>query len=115
MLLSRFLARPGIRTVCWSCVSSTSQARHITTTGCKLTDSRDTKSRPSDSDSESKTPPTPISSKQDSAKSVTQADQELRERMEQMSGDGGAAGIEYEDGKPAAMKRSVRNNMFRYI
>ncbi|PKY05477.1 hypothetical protein P168DRAFT_124790 [Aspergillus campestris IBT 28561] len=49
------------------------------------------------------------------SKSVTQADQELRERLEQMSGEGGAAGIEYEDGKPASMKRSVRNNMFRYI
>jgi hypothetical protein len=32
-----------------------------------------------------------------------------------MSGDGGAAGIEYEDGKPSAMKRGVRNNMFRLI
>ncbi|KAJ6036697.1 hypothetical protein N7540_000976 [Penicillium herquei] len=44
-----------------------------------------------------------------------QADAELRERLEQISGDGGAAGIEYEDGKPTAMKRSVRNNMFRLI
>jgi hypothetical protein len=32
-----------------------------------------------------------------------------------MSGEGGASGIEYEDGKPSTMKRSVRNNMFRYI
>ncbi|RDH27899.1 hypothetical protein BDQ94DRAFT_175210 [Aspergillus welwitschiae] len=53
--------------------------------------------------------------KQDKTKSVAQADQELRERLEQMSGGGGASGIEYEDGKPNAMKRSVRNNMFRYI
>ena len=28
---------------------------------------------------------------------------------------GGSAGIEYEDGKPVSMKRSVRANMFRYI
>ncbi|RMJ20856.1 hypothetical protein PHISP_08273, partial [Aspergillus sp. HF37] len=48
-------------------------------------------------------------------KSVTQTDSELRERLEQMSGEGGAAGIEYEDGQPNTMKRSVRNNMFRYI
>lgn len=48
-------------------------------------------------------------------RSVAQADEELRERLEQMSGEGGASGIEYEDGKPTAMKRSVRNNMFRYI
>ena len=49
------------------------------------------------------------------AKTVSQADAELRERLEQMSGEGGASGIEYEDGKPNAMKRGVRNNMFRLI
>ncbi|KAJ5194956.1 uncharacterized protein N7498_008394 [Penicillium cinerascens] len=48
-------------------------------------------------------------------KSVSEADAELRERLEKMSGEGGSAGIEYEDGKPNAMKRSVRNNMFRLI
>ncbi|KAL2854546.1 hypothetical protein BJX68DRAFT_29995 [Aspergillus pseudodeflectus] len=47
--------------------------------------------------------------------SMAQADEDLRRRLEEMSGEGGAAGIEYEDGKPQAMKRSVRNNMFRYI
>ncbi|KAL4909325.1 hypothetical protein BDW74DRAFT_80163 [Aspergillus multicolor] len=49
------------------------------------------------------------------AKTVAQADEELRQRLEEMSGEGGAAGLEYEDGKPHTMKRSVRNNMFRYI
>lgn len=53
--------------------------------------------------------------KSEKAKTVSQADEELRQKLEQMSGGGGAAGIEYEDGKPSAMKRSVRNNMFRYI
>lgn len=48
-------------------------------------------------------------------KTVSQADAELRERLEQMSGEGGASGIEYEDGKPNAMKRGVRDNMFRLI
>lgn len=48
-------------------------------------------------------------------KTVSQSDAELRERLEQMSGEGGAAGIEYEDGKPVAMKRGVRKNMFRLI
>ncbi|KAJ5488778.1 hypothetical protein N7539_003668 [Penicillium diatomitis] len=47
--------------------------------------------------------------------SVADADAQLRERLEKMSGEGGAAGIEYEDGKPSAMKRGVRNNMFRLI
>jgi hypothetical protein len=46
------------------------------------------------------------SKRRETAKSMAQED---------MSGEGGAAGIEYEDGKPQAMKRSVRNNMFRYI
>ncbi|KAI9369713.1 hypothetical protein BJX61DRAFT_545347 [Aspergillus egyptiacus] len=48
-------------------------------------------------------------------KGMAEADDELRKRLEEMSGEGGAAGIEYEDGKPETMKRSVRNNMFRYI
>lgn len=51
------------------------------------------------------------------AKKKTQAelDQELQLKLQGLAGDGGEAGIEYEDGKPVAMKRSVRNNMFRYI
>lgn len=53
--------------------------------------------------------------KPDKAKTVAQADEELRQRLEDMSGEGGAAGIEYEDGQPNTMKRSVRNNMFRVI
>lgn len=48
-------------------------------------------------------------------KTVAETDAELRERLEQMSGEGGEAGIELEDGQPNTMKRSVRNNMFRYI
>lgn len=42
-------------------------------------------------------------------------DEELKEKMSGLSGDGGEAGIEYEDGKLVAMKRSVKNNIFRYI
>lgn len=52
-----------------------------------------------------------------SKKNKTQAelDDELRQKLEAMSGDGGAAGLELEDGQPVSMKRSVKNNMFRYI
>ncbi|PYH43953.1 uncharacterized protein BP01DRAFT_393031 [Aspergillus saccharolyticus JOP 1030-1] len=82
-----------------------------TTTSCRLADStEDTSSKNHENTSRTKEPPAKSKSK-----SIAQADQELRERLEQMSGDGGASGIEYEDGKPTAMKRSVRNNMFRYI
>lgn len=42
-------------------------------------------------------------------------DEELRLKMSGMAGEGGEAGVEYEDGEPVAMKRGVRNNMFRYI
>lgn len=45
-------------------------------------------------------------------KSVLQQDEELRQRLNAANGD---AGVEYEDGQPASMKRSVKNNMFRYI
>ena len=42
-------------------------------------------------------------------------DEKLRVKMAGLAGDGGEAGVELEDGKPVAMKRSVRENMFRYI
>ncbi|ETS82640.1 hypothetical protein PFICI_04516 [Pestalotiopsis fici W106-1] len=49
------------------------------------------------------------------SKTMAELDEEMRLKMSGLSGDGGEAGIEYEDGKPVAMKRSVKNNMFRYI
>ncbi|CAF9913793.1 hypothetical protein IMSHALPRED_001446 [Imshaugia aleurites] len=48
-------------------------------------------------------------------KTQAELDEELRQKLEAMSGDGGAAGLELEDGQPVSMKRSVKNNMFRYI
>lgn len=60
-------------------------------------------------------PPAPQSQSQGQRKSVAQLDEELRQKMSGIAGDGGEAGVEYEDGKPVAMKRSVKNNMFRYI
>lgn len=48
-------------------------------------------------------------------KTVAEQDAELREKMMGHDDGGGAAGVEYENGEPVAMKRSVRNNMFRYI
>ncbi|KAK4159305.1 hypothetical protein QBC43DRAFT_327417 [Cladorrhinum sp. PSN259] len=53
--------------------------------------------------------------KRQQKKTLKEMDEELRQKMEGISGDGGASGVEYEDGKPADMKRSVRDNMFRYI
>jgi hypothetical protein len=50
-----------------------------------------------------------------SSKTLAELDEDLRQKMAAMVGDGGEAGVEYEDGKPVAMKRGVRENMFRYI
>ncbi|KAK4494385.1 hypothetical protein PRZ48_014683 [Zasmidium cellare] len=50
-----------------------------------------------------------------STKTVAQRDAEMMRKMAGLSGEGGEAGVEYEDGKAVAMKRSVKNNMFRLI
>ncbi|KAJ9623261.1 hypothetical protein H2203_006200 [Taxawa tesnikishii (nom. ined.)] len=48
-------------------------------------------------------------------KTQAELDEELRLKMAGIAGDGGESGVEYEDGQPVSMKRSVKNNMFRYI
>ncbi|CAA9958364.1 hypothetical protein PTMSG1_01925 [Pyrenophora teres f. maculata] len=48
-------------------------------------------------------------------KTQAELDAEVMAKLQGHDSAGGAAGIEYEDGKPESMKRSVRNNMFRYI
>ncbi len=57
------------------------------------------------------------SSDETKIKKKTQAelDAEVMAKLAGHDSEGGEAGIEYEDGKPASMKRSVKNNMFRYI
>ena len=42
-------------------------------------------------------------------------DEELRQKLERLSGDGGSAGVEYENGKAEGLKRGVKANMFRVI
>ena len=48
-------------------------------------------------------------------KTMAQLDEELKLKLEGVSGEGGEAGLELEGGKPVSMKRGVRENMFRYI
>ncbi|MCJ1293833.1 hypothetical protein MMC34_005389 [Xylographa carneopallida] len=48
-------------------------------------------------------------------KTQAQLDEEMRLKLEEFSGEGGAAGMEFENGKAVSMKRGVRDNMFRYI
>ena len=48
-------------------------------------------------------------------KSQAELDAELQQKLEAMSGGGGEAGLELENGKPVAMGRASRNNMFRIM
>ncbi|KAF1831856.1 hypothetical protein BDW02DRAFT_29545 [Decorospora gaudefroyi] len=48
-------------------------------------------------------------------KTQAELDADMLAKLQGHNDEGGAAGIEYEDGKPVSMKRSVKNNMFRYI
>ncbi|KXH25911.1 hypothetical protein CSAL01_04465 [Colletotrichum salicis] len=48
-------------------------------------------------------------------KTIAELDEELRMKLEGISGDGGASGVEYEGGKAEGLKRGVKANMFRVI
>jgi len=48
-------------------------------------------------------------------KTQAEFDEELRQKLDAISGEGGEAGVEYENGQPVAMKRAVKENMFRVI
>jgi len=48
-------------------------------------------------------------------KTIAEMDEELRVKLEGLSGDGGASGVEYEGGKAEGLKRNVKANMFRVI
>lgn len=70
----------------------------------------------SSSDQELPTSPDhPSSQEPKKKKTIAEQDAELQQKMSGLAGDGGEAGVELEDGQPVSMKRSVRNNMFRYI
>jgi hypothetical protein len=84
----------------------------------KTTDSSSNASSSSDKSSATQSlqdPQGESSKNQIQKKTMAQLDEELRQKLEGMSGEGGASGIELEDGKPVAMKRGVRENMFRLI
>jgi len=48
-------------------------------------------------------------------KTMEQLDEELKLKLEGISGEGGNAGVEYEGGKAVGLKRGVKENMFRVI
>ncbi|KAK0751292.1 hypothetical protein B0T18DRAFT_66218 [Schizothecium vesticola] len=94
--------------------SSISQVPYSTSPSPKTQPSQDTQTAPFRQTTNIDAQPTPPPAPQ-KAKTQSQLDEELRNKMEGLSGDGGASGVEYEDGQPVAMKRSVKDNMFRYI
>ncbi|KAJ9391329.1 hypothetical protein DTO063F5_939 [Paecilomyces variotii] len=89
---------------------TTTRSRSKTTgVDTKASDSKESSNRQTSTSQDSKT------DAEKKMKTMADLDDELRQKLENMSGEGGASGLEYENGKPVAMKRSVRNNMFRYI
>jgi hypothetical protein len=48
-------------------------------------------------------------------KTIAELDEEMRMKLEDISGEGGNAGVEYEGGKAEGLKRGVKENMFRII
>jgi len=48
-------------------------------------------------------------------KTMAELDEELKLKLEGVSGEGGTAGVEYEAGKAVGLKRGVKENMFRII
>lgn len=87
--------RSGIHSRCVSTKSSTNNERSAL------------KDQPHDKEMTSKV--------EERKKTVAEQDEELRRKLEGISGHGGEAGLELENGQPVAMKRSVRENMFRLI
>ena len=53
--------------------------------------------------------------REENPQSMAEKDAQMRQALEGISGEGGEAGLELEDGQPTSMKRGVKNNMFRYI
>ncbi len=46
---------------------------------------------------------------------MKEKDEDLKLKLEGISGEGGEAGLELENGKPVGLKRGVKENMFRII
>ena len=74
-----------------------------------------TKSVPADRYSKASTPNQPNKEDNPPKKTIAQLDEEVRQKLEGSSGGGGEARLELENGKPVAMKRGVKENMFRLI
>ena len=113
-----------IRTASLRQLTSPHAIRLMRSSSTSTSEKKDDPSQPSSSQIKSNAQPsqdatTNSNDKSNSAttgkKTMAQLDEELRLKMAGLAGDGGDAGVEFEDGQPVSMKRSVKNNMFRYI
>lgn len=96
--------------------SSSHPSTDISTSTSQPGDHLDPSTRLSDRNEEHKAksnPPSPPRSPR--KKTMVELDEELRLKMEGISGDGGSSGVEYENGKAEGLKRGVKANMFRVI
>jgi hypothetical protein len=101
-----------------SCRTAPGKESHHVTGSASTSGSSDSGSVKSASEkggAELKSEGKPLETASTKKKTLAELDDELRMKLEGISGEGGAAGLEYENGKPAAMKRGVRENMFRLI
>lgn len=90
---------------------STTQRTHSdSTTQPQGTAQNSAKATPKESKATAESP-----SQQPKKKTMAELDEELKLKMEGISGDGGSSGVEYEGGKAEGLKRGVKDNMFRVI
>jgi hypothetical protein len=105
------------RTLFASSLRATIPSRTIHTTSLRAV-SNTAKSQPTNQSQATQKETTPAKNTTKMAahkKTSAELDQELREKLEAFSGDGGGAGVEYEGGKAEGLKRGVKSNMFRVI
>ncbi|KAG8671967.1 hypothetical protein FPOAC2_05331 [Fusarium poae] len=105
------------RTIFASSLRATVPSRRIQTTFLRAA-SDTAESQPtnqSEQTQEATTSTTDATKKVAHKKTSAELDQELREKLEAFSGEGGGAGVEYEGGKAEGLKRGVKSNMFRVI
>ncbi|KAK4574526.1 hypothetical protein LTR86_001367 [Recurvomyces mirabilis] len=111
-----YIMLPVLRTARPATVDSTAKAWLAGFHTTPLANAKDTTASPADQqDSLKAGAAKAVQDKPEPHKTQAQLDEELKQKLAGISGDGGDAGVEYEDGQPVSMKRSVKNNMFRYI
>ncbi|OAL50717.1 hypothetical protein IQ07DRAFT_631667 [Pyrenochaeta sp. DS3sAY3a] len=102
MMISRQMARDLTATITRCrvrcAIQCTSPHRNYSVTSKESSELTENKSLSPEKNNEEQTQP--------KKKTQAELDEELQRKLQGLAGDGGDAGIEYEDGKPVSMKRS---------